>query len=95
MCAILQLVWAPSNPRPIVDHFRRSHSLCEHARLVNWTNTNTGKKHSTETVNKNMRMTPQYKTENKHAQKIENKMKNKTHMNIIKINNVCTRTRAN
>ena len=25
MCAILQLVSAPSNPIPIVDHFRRSH----------------------------------------------------------------------
>ena len=24
MCAILQLVSAPSNPVPIVDHFRRS-----------------------------------------------------------------------
>ena len=46
-------------------------------------------------LNKNMRMTPQYKTENKHAQKIENKMKNKTHMSIIKINNVCARTRIN
>ena len=29
MCAILQLVSALSNPRPIVDHFRRSHPLCE------------------------------------------------------------------
>ena len=28
-CAILQLVLAPSNPIPIVDHFRRSHPLCE------------------------------------------------------------------
>ena len=27
MCAILQLVSAPSNPIPIVDHFRRSHPL--------------------------------------------------------------------
>ena len=34
MCAILELVSAPSNPRPIVDHFRRSHPLCEHS---NWT----------------------------------------------------------
>ena len=27
MCAILQLVSAPSNPIPVVDHFRRSHPL--------------------------------------------------------------------
>ena len=31
MCAILQLVSAPLNPRPVVDHFRRSHPLCEHS----------------------------------------------------------------
>ena len=37
MCAILQLVSAPSNPRPIVDHFRRSHPLCEHSYWTNWT----------------------------------------------------------
>ena len=31
MCEILKLVSAPSNPRPIVDHFRRSHPVCEHS----------------------------------------------------------------
>ena len=31
MCAILQLVSAPLNPRPIADHFRRSHSPSEHS----------------------------------------------------------------
>ena len=30
MCAILQLVSAPLNPIPIVEHFRRSHLQCEH-----------------------------------------------------------------
>ena len=31
MCAILQLVSAPLNPIPIVEHFRRSHPQCEHS----------------------------------------------------------------
>ena len=31
MCDIPQLVWAPLNPRSIVDHFRRSHPQCEHS----------------------------------------------------------------
>ena len=31
MCAILQLVSAPLNPIPIAEHFRRSHSQCEHS----------------------------------------------------------------
>ena len=39
-CANLQLVSAPSNPVPIVDHFRRSHPLCE---LSYWTNVSIGK----------------------------------------------------
>ena len=43
MCAILQLVSASSNPRPIVDHFRRSHPLCE---LSYWTNVSIGKHYS-------------------------------------------------
>ena len=40
MCAILQLDSAPSNPRPIVDHFRRSHQLCEHSYWTNSTQLN-------------------------------------------------------
>ena len=47
MCAILQLVSAPLDPRPIVDYFRRSHPLCEHSYL---TNTSIGKENRTETV---------------------------------------------
>ena len=31
MCAILQLVSAPLNPIPTVEHFRRSHPQCEHS----------------------------------------------------------------
>ena len=31
MCAIPQLVSAPLNPIPIVEHFRRSHPLSEHS----------------------------------------------------------------
>ena len=31
MCAIPQLVSAPLNPIPTVEHFRRSHSQCEHS----------------------------------------------------------------
>ena len=31
MCAIPQLVSAPLNPIPTVEHFRRSHPLCEHS----------------------------------------------------------------
>ena len=31
MCAIPQLVSAPSNPIPIAEHFRRSHPQCEHS----------------------------------------------------------------
>ena len=31
MCAIPQLVSAQLNPIPIVEHFRRSHSRCEHS----------------------------------------------------------------
>ena len=31
MCAIPQLVSAPLNPIPIVEHFRRSHPQCEHS----------------------------------------------------------------
>ena len=31
MCAIPQLVSAPLNPIPTVDHFRRSHPQCEHS----------------------------------------------------------------
>ena len=46
-------------------------------------------------LNKNMHMTPQYKKETSTRKKIENKMKNKTHMSIIKINNVCARTQIN
>ena len=30
MCAIPQFVSAPLNPIPTVEHFRRSHSQCEH-----------------------------------------------------------------
>ena len=33
MCAIPQLVSAPLNPIPIVEHFRRSHPLSEHSYL--------------------------------------------------------------
>ena len=32
MCAIPQLVSAPLNPIPIVEHFRRSHPQCEHSK---------------------------------------------------------------
>ena len=31
MCAIPQLVSAPLNPIPTVEHFRRSHPQCEHS----------------------------------------------------------------
>ena len=31
MCAIPQLVSAPLNPIPMVEHFRRSHPQCEHS----------------------------------------------------------------
>ena len=31
MCAIPQLVLAPLNPIPTVEHFRRSHPQCEHS----------------------------------------------------------------
>ena len=31
MCAIPQLVAAPLNPIPIVEHSRRSHPQCEHS----------------------------------------------------------------
>ena len=47
MCAILQLVSAPLNPRPIADHFRRSHPLSEHSY---WTNVSKGKENKFETV---------------------------------------------
>ena len=31
ICAIPQLVSAPLNPIPTVEHFRRSHPQCEHS----------------------------------------------------------------
>ena len=31
MHEIPQLVWAPLNPIPIAEHFRRSHPPCEHS----------------------------------------------------------------
>ena len=31
MCAIPQLVSAPLNPIPVVEHFRSSHPQCEHS----------------------------------------------------------------
>ena len=52
-CAILQLVSAPLNPIPIVDHFRRSHPLCE---LSYCTNVSIiGKENKIITVNNNIK----------------------------------------
>ena len=92
MCAILQLVSAPSNPRPIVDHFRRSHPLCEHSYWTNWT------AHERKTELKTVKWNCEWRHKTKqwlqHVRKIENKKKIKTHTSIIKINNVYARTRV-
>ena len=58
MCANLQLDSAPSNPIPIVDHFRRTHlvsTVTEQQRPAQ-------RKNELKPLNKNMRMTPLYKT---------------------------------
>ena len=90
MCAILKLVSAPSNPRPILDHFRMSHPLCEHSYWTNWT------AHERKTKLKTVKWNCVWRNKTKqwlqHARKTENKKKVKTHMSIIKINNVCART---
>ena len=44
---------------------------------------------------KNNRMAPQYKTVIQACAKNRKQDKNKTHMSIIKINNICARTRIN
>ena len=63
MCAILQLVSAPWNPTPIVDHFRRSHPLSEHNYVYAEQQTPAQeRKTELKPLNKNMHMTPSYKT---------------------------------
>ena len=54
MCAILQLVSALLNPRPI-DHFRRSHPLCEQTLVL-------ARKIELKPLIQNLRLTPEYNT---------------------------------